>query len=105
MPRKSARLDIRRNPEGKDQGANPGESRWFPAPAETRLDSMTYSDSPRQFVRSRNQRMLAGVCGGVAEYFGVDVNLVRAAAVVGAFVSAGTVALIYLAAWMIMPSD
>lgn len=66
---------------------------------------MTYSDSPRPFVRSRNQRMLAGVCGGVAEYFDIDVNLVRVAAVVGAFVSLGTVALIYLAAWMLMPND
>ncbi|RVW10078.1 PspC domain-containing protein [Prescottella agglutinans] len=66
---------------------------------------MTYSDSPRPFVRSRNQRMLSGVCGGVAEYFGIDVNLVRVAAVIGAFVSFGTVALIYLAAWMLMPSE
>ncbi|BCN60554.1 hypothetical protein RE9427_39240 [Prescottella equi] len=49
--------------------------------------------------------MLSGVCGGIAEYFGIDVNLVRVAAVVGAFVSLGTVALIYLAAWMIMPSE
>ncbi|MGO4200657.1 PspC domain-containing protein [Rhodococcus sp. TAF43] len=66
---------------------------------------MTYSDSPRQFVRSSSQRMLSGVCGGVAEYFGIDVNLVRVAAVVGAFISFGTVALIYLAAWMLMPGE
>lgn len=66
---------------------------------------MTYSDSPRPFIRSRSQRMLAGVCGGIAEYFGVDANLVRVAAVVGAFLSFGTVPLIYVAAWMLMPSD
>ncbi|QBJ95806.1 PspC domain-containing protein [Rhodococcus sp. ABRD24] len=67
---------------------------------------MTFdSNSPRQLLRSRNQRMLAGVCGGVAEYFGIDVNLVRLGAVLGAIVSLGTVALIYLAAWMLMPQD
>ncbi|BDE60843.1 PspC domain-containing protein [Prescottella equi] len=66
---------------------------------------MTSSELPRPFVRSSSQRMLSGVCGGIAEYFGIDVNLVRVAAVVGAFVSLGTVALIYLAAWMIMPSE
>lgn len=66
---------------------------------------MTSSELPRPFVRSSSQHMLSGVCGGIAEYFGIDVNLVRVAAVVGAFVSFGTVALIYLAAWMIMPSE
>jgi phage shock protein PspC (stress-responsive transcriptional regulator) len=66
---------------------------------------MASSELPRPFVRSSSQRMLSGVCGGIAEYFGIDVNLVRVAAVVGAFVSLGTVALIYLAAWMIMPSE
>lgn len=66
---------------------------------------MNSSETPRPFARSRSQRMLSGVCGGVAEYFDIDVNLVRVAAVVGAFISFGTVALIYLAAWMIMPSE
>lgn len=65
---------------------------------------MTYeSTPPKEFVRSSSQKMVAGVCGGVAEYFGWDVNLVRFAAVVGAIVSFGTVALIYIAAWMLMP--
>ncbi|WP_305092579.1 PspC domain-containing protein [Prescottella sp. R16] len=64
---------------------------------------MTSSESPRPFVRSRNQRMLAGVCGGIAEYFGVDANIVRVLAVLGAFASFGTVALVYAAAWMLMP--
>ncbi|NLJ33039.1 MAG: PspC domain-containing protein [Firmicutes bacterium] len=31
----------------------------------------------RKLYRSRSQRMLAGVCGGLAEYFNVDVTLIR----------------------------
>ena len=31
----------------------------------------------RRLYRSRNQRMLAGVCGGIAEYFNIDVTIVR----------------------------
>ena len=31
----------------------------------------------KKLYRSRNERMLAGVCGGLAEYFGVDVTIVR----------------------------
>lgn len=65
---------------------------------------MTYeSTPPKEFVRSSSQKMAAGVCGGIAEYFGWDVNLVRFATVIGGIVSFGTVALIYIAAWMLMP--
>lgn len=65
---------------------------------------MTFdSNSPRQFTRSHDQKMLAGVCGGVAEYFGVDVNLVRLLTVVATLFTGGTAALVYLAAWMLMP--
>jgi phage shock protein C len=31
----------------------------------------------KQLRRSRNQRMIAGVCGGLAEYLGMDVSIVR----------------------------
>lgn len=48
--------------------------------------------------------MIAGVCGGAAEYFGIDANLVRLGVVVGTFLTGGTVALVYLAAWMLMPA-
>lgn len=65
---------------------------------------MTYeNNTPRAFSRSRSQRMLGGVCGGIAEYFSVDLNLVRAAAVLTAFVTGGTAILVYLALWMIVP--
>ena len=36
----------------------------------------------RRFLRSRTNRMLAGVCGGIAEYYGSDVTAVRILAVV-----------------------
>ena len=32
---------------------------------------------PRKFVRSTNDRKIAGVCAGVADYFGMDPGLVR----------------------------
>ncbi|MGN5236171.1 MULTISPECIES: PspC domain-containing protein [unclassified Rhodococcus (in: high G+C Gram-positive bacteria)] len=61
------------------------------------------SNEPRIFTRSTTSRMLAGVCGGIAEYFGIDVNIVRAAAVVATFITGGTAILIYLALWMLIP--
>ncbi|QCB48967.1 PspC domain-containing protein [Rhodococcus sp. PAMC28707] len=66
---------------------------------------MTSTNPPKEFVRSDSQKMVAGVCGGIGEYFGIDANLVRVLTVLGTVVSGGTVALIYLAAWMLMPSS
>ncbi|NLE80711.1 MAG: PspC domain-containing protein [Rhodococcus sp.] len=65
---------------------------------------MTFEkEDPRPFVRSHDQKMISGVCGGIAEYFGIDVNLVRIGMVIATFATAGTAALVYLAAWMLMP--
>ena len=36
----------------------------------------------KRLYRSRTDRMLGGVCGGIAEYFGVDPTLIRLLAVV-----------------------
>ena len=65
---------------------------------------MTSTNAPKEFVRSGSQKMIAGVCSGIAEYFEIDANLVRVLTVIGAFASGGTVALVYIAAWMLMPA-
>ncbi|HKD96073.1 MAG TPA: PspC domain-containing protein [Micromonosporaceae bacterium] len=57
----------------------------------------------RQIYRSRYDRKIAGVCGGIAEYFRVDATLVRLAAVVLAIVSGGTAILAYIVAMILMP--
>ena len=48
--------------------------------------------------------MLGGVCGGVAEYLGVDPVLIRVAAVVVTLFTGGGAVLAYLAAWVLVPS-
>jgi phage shock protein PspC (stress-responsive transcriptional regulator) len=60
----------------------------------------------RRLQRSIADRKIAGVCGGLADYFGVDSTLVRIAAVVLAIypwaIICGVVT--YLVAWFVMPS-
>lgn len=63
---------------------------------------MDDNSSPKQLRRSRSARMIAGVCGGIAEYFGIDANLVRLVMVVLTFFG-GTGVLIYLIAWVLIP--
>jgi phage shock protein C len=57
---------------------------------------------PRKLYRSQADRKLAGVCGGLAEYFNVDVTLVRILFVVLA-VCGGAGLLLYLAMWILVP--
>ncbi|MGE3856873.1 MAG: PspC domain-containing protein [Dehalococcoidia bacterium] len=58
---------------------------------------------PRRLTRSTNRR-LGGVCGGLADYFGIDATLVRVTFVVLAIVSLGFGAvLLYGVLWAIMP--
>lgn len=60
------------------------------------------SSSPSKLRRS-SEKKLFGVCAGLAEYFGLDVTLVRAAFLVGLFISGGNLALIYFGMAYIMP--
>ena len=60
----------------------------------------------RRLQRSTMDRKIAGVCGGLAEYFGVDSTLVRIAAVVLAIYPGAIICgvLVYLIAWFVMPA-
>lgn len=55
------------------------------------------------WFRPRDGRMLAGVCAGLAEQFGISVTIVRLAFALGAFFSAGIFLVVYLALWLAMP--
>jgi phage shock protein C len=57
----------------------------------------------KRLTRRSNDRMVAGVCSGVADYLGLDATLVRLLAVVAALFSGGAVAVAYIAAWVLMP--
>lgn len=60
--------------------------------------------TPKRLYRSRTNRMIAGVAGGVAEYAGVDATLVRLIWLVILLV-AGSGLLLYILAWIIIPND
>jgi phage shock protein C len=57
---------------------------------------------PRRLTLSVRDKKIAGVCGGIAEYFNVDPTLVRVITVVLALCFGGGL-LAYLLAWVIMP--
>jgi phage shock protein C len=66
------------------------------------METMTSTDIPRRLYKSRRNRMIDGVCGGVAEYFDVDPTIVRIVWVLVTLM-AGTGLLLYIAAMIIIP--
>jgi phage shock protein C len=58
----------------------------------------------RKLYRSKTNRQLAGVCGGLAEYFNLDVTLIRVLFVLLA-VLGGSGLVIYVAMWIIVPKQ
>ncbi|MCD6551287.1 PspC domain-containing protein [Thermotoga sp.] len=58
----------------------------------------------KQLKRSKKNRIIAGVCGGIAEYFGIDPTLVRLIWVL-ITLAWGAGLLLYIVAWLIMPEE
>ncbi len=56
----------------------------------------------RQLYLSDTDKKIAGVCGGLAEYFKIDATLVRLAWILLAFTAGGSI-IAYLIAWFIIP--
>lgn len=65
-----------------------------PEPAPTQTE-------PKRLYRSRKDRVIAGVCGGLAEYFGIDPLIVRLIALVLLFFGGGF--LLYIIGWIAIP--
>lgn len=58
----------------------------------------------RRLTRSREHRVIAGVCGGLADYLGWNSTLVRVLYLVGSILSAAFPGiLVYLILWVVMP--
>jgi phage shock protein C len=59
----------------------------------------------RKLYRSRSDRMLAGVAGGIAEYSNIDPTLARVLFILIAFVTGGAALLAYPILWLVIPES
>lgn len=74
------------------------------ATADTGPTTLTDQPAARQLRRSADEKMLAGVAGGIARYLDADVTLVRVIIAALALVNGAGLAL-YIAAWLLIPQD
>lgn len=58
----------------------------------------------KKLYRSKDNKMIAGVCGGLADYFGIDPVVVRLVALF-LFLGMGTGLLMYIVLWIIVPEE
>ena len=65
----------------------------------------TQSKAPFRLHRSRTDRMIGGVCGGLAESLGVDAGLIRIGPVALTVLGAGAGVVLYVAAWLLAPEE
>jgi phage shock protein C len=77
---------------------------WLLMPRAEAADGASAAPQPR-LVRSRTDRRIAGVCGGLAEYFDVDPTIVRVTWVILSIFAGAVVfgVVAYLIAWLIIP--
>lgn len=59
----------------------------------------------KKLYRSSEQRVIAGVCGGIAEYFSIDVTIVRLIAVVLLLPGGLPGLLPYVIMWIVVPTS
>ena len=57
-----------------------------------------------RLYRSESDRMIAGICGGIAEKYDYDPSLIRLVALIFVL-SAGSGLLVYLLGWIVIPTE
>jgi len=65
----------------------------------------TMPEQTKRLYRSRQHKMLGGVCGGIAEYLGADPTIVRVAWIVLSLFPLIPGILVYIIAWIIIPKE
>jgi phage shock protein C len=59
----------------------------------------------KRLSRSNTERLLAGVCGGIGQYYDTDPNLIRILWVVLTLLSFGIGVIAYIVAWLLIPEE
>ena len=109
QPVRGGRLDRMEQHTDIPTGATPAEfaaTSTTDAPIDAPPAALPPAPAPRFTLRrSRTDRMLGGVCGGLAESLGADAALLRVLVVALTLITGGAAAIVYAAAWALAPQD
>jgi phage shock protein C len=63
-------------------------------------------DNPtKKLFRSKSDRMIGGVCGGLGKYFNIDPTIVRLLASAGFFLTGTGTFWVYIVLWIVVPEE
>jgi phage shock protein PspC (stress-responsive transcriptional regulator) len=62
-------------------------------------------NEPKKLYRSRDNRMVSGLCAGIGKYFGMDPTVVRVIVTIASILLGGLPAIIYLVLIMVVPEE
>ncbi len=62
-------------------------------------------ENMKRLYRSRTERQIAGVCGGLAEYLNFDPTIMRLIFVLGFFLTGSATFWLYIVLWLIVPEN
>lgn len=63
------------------------------------------SKEVKKLYRSRKDKMIAGICGGIGEIYSLDPTMIRLVYALITIFSAGTAILVYILGWIIIPEE
>ncbi|MGA2715142.1 MAG: PspC domain-containing protein [Bryobacteraceae bacterium] len=86
-------------------GIELGENDRFCSRCGNRIGADAVTTAPRTLMLDKRNKKIAGVCAGFARYFDMDVVLMRVVWLAIALCTGGLGFLVYLAAWIVIPSD
>jgi phage shock protein C len=58
----------------------------------------------KKLTRSRDDKWIGGVCGGIATYTGIDANVIRLIVALATILGAGSLIVAYVVAWVLIPA-
>lgn len=83
-----------------EDSANKTDTKWKSSANNT--NEGEYTKGEKRLYRDPDDKMISGVCGGIAAYLGIDVTIVRIAFVLG-FLAYSTGLWIYIILWIVAP--
>ena len=69
------------------------------------MTDMSDVNGTKKLLRTREGRLVAGVCSGIGAYLGVDANVIRLIFALITVFTAGFGILLYLVAWVVIPEE
>jgi len=90
-------------PDGSAETSDEGQGAYSDGRTYRAEPQGTYGTAPKKFYRDPDDKIIGGVCSGVAAYFNIDASIIRV--LMAIFILAGTIGFwVYLILWVVLPA-